>query len=114
MNDFFESVFPLILVALIVLLSVSKKKKLSGKGSSQNGRPTAKAITAEKVRQERKNISGRVHGDGHTHDRLDTDCAVRNETPEEHYRRQLNSFLKAGLIERSEYNELLRKYTNQQ
>ena len=114
MNDFFESVFPLILVALIVLLSISRKKKLAGKGSSRSSRPTAKAITAEKVRQEQRDVSGRVHGDGHTHDRLDTDCVVRNETPEEHYRQQLNSFLKAGLIERSEYNELLRRYTSQQ
>lgn len=48
----------------------------------------------------------------HTHDSLDKANFNSAESVSEHYRLQLNSFLKAGIIDRKEYNEILRRYAN--
>ena len=50
-------------------------------------------------------------GREHTHDRIDTISYDVNESEEEHYRKQLNGFLKAGIIEKEEYRLLLQRYT---
>ena len=47
----------------------------------------------------------------HTHDRIDTVSYDVNETEAEHYRKQLDGFLKAGIIEKEEYRLLLQRYT---
>lgn len=48
----------------------------------------------------------------HTHDRLKREsgdvCGV-----DEHWKSQLDGFLKSGIIDRAEYNELLKKHTAQ-
>ena len=46
----------------------------------------------------------------HTHDRTDTVAFDRNESMNDHYIKQLDGFLKAGIIDRSEYNQLIRRY----
>lgn len=47
----------------------------------------------------------------HTHDRIDSVSYDVNETEAEHYRKQLDGFLKAGIIEKEEYRILLQRYT---
>lgn len=46
----------------------------------------------------------------HTHDRIDTVSYDVNETEFEHYKKQLDGFLKAGIIEKEEYRLLLRRF----
>lgn len=46
----------------------------------------------------------------HTHDSLDKANFNASESVSEHYVLQLNSFLKAGIIDRKEYNAILRRY----
>ena len=46
----------------------------------------------------------------HTHDRIETVSYNVNETEAEHYKKQLDGFLKAGIIEREEYNILIKRY----
>ena len=46
----------------------------------------------------------------HTHDRTDTVSFDGNETEFEHYKKQLDGFLHAGIIEKEEYRLLLRRY----
>ncbi|MBQ8075668.1 MAG: hypothetical protein IJ237_06755 [Oscillospiraceae bacterium] len=46
----------------------------------------------------------------HTHDRTDTVAYDRHESQTDHYIKQLDGFLKAGIIDRSEYNQLIRRY----
>ena len=47
----------------------------------------------------------------HTHDSLDKVNFNASESVSEHYLLQLNSFLKAGIIDRKEYNEIIRRYS---
>lgn len=47
----------------------------------------------------------------HTHDSLDKANFNASESVSEHYLLQLNSFLKAGIIDRKEYNEIIRRYS---
>ena len=100
----------LLVIALIGLSSGSKKRKRAA-GAAQQKKPDAKAMTAKKMREEAKDLNGKIHGKGHTHDRLDYDCFNPNESEAEHYKRQLDGFLQAGIIEKAEYKELWRKYT---
>ena len=46
----------------------------------------------------------------HTHDRTDKVAYDRNESINEHYIKQRDGFLKAGIIDRTEYNQLIRRY----
>ena len=46
----------------------------------------------------------------HTHDRTDTVSYDKKETQADHYIKQLNGFLKAGIIEKNEYDLLIRRY----
>ena len=46
----------------------------------------------------------------HTHDRTDRVSYDVNETEFEHYKKQLDGFLRAGIIEKEEYRLLLRRY----
>ena len=46
----------------------------------------------------------------HTHDRIDTEHYSATESPYQHYKTQLDGFLKAGIIEKSEYRVLLERY----
>ena len=46
----------------------------------------------------------------HTHDRIDRISYNVNETEAEHYRKQLDVFLKAGIIEKEEYRILINRY----
>ena len=106
---------PILLLA-IILLSASRKKKAAKKRqssvSSGNSR-NSKSFVRTEMDSETKDLSGKVHGKGHTHDRLDTDCYNPAESESEHYKKQLDSFLSSGLIEKNEYKELLRRYTGQ-
>ena len=46
----------------------------------------------------------------HTHDRTDAVALDRHESLNDHYIKQLDGFLKAGIIDRNEYNQLIRRY----
>ncbi|MDO5444154.1 MAG: hypothetical protein Q4F31_00850 [Eubacteriales bacterium] len=115
MSDIFESVGSIILIVFIILLSKSRRKKIRKSSSSySSSRSDSKKLTEKKLREEAGNLGGKVHDSGHTHDRLDLDCYNPSESEAEHYKKQLDSFLKAGLIEKSEYKELFRRYIGKQ
>lgn len=46
----------------------------------------------------------------HSHDRLDPNIKMENGL--DHYKIQLDGFLKAGIIDRKEYDVLLKKYSD--
>lgn len=101
-----SSVFSLLgLILLWVVISLSRKAK-TVKKSRNAGNGVSKTVYSSP----RQVLSGKVHDAGHTHDRLDYDCAIPNESRVQHYRKQLDSFMKAGLIEKDEYNKLLLRY----
>ena len=58
----------------------------------------------------RVNIPRERKEDIHTHDRIDRVSYNVNETEAEHYRKQLDGFLKAGIIEKEEYRILMNRY----
>lgn len=103
MSDFIESVLPGLLVLLILFLTVSKSKKAKKAKAAKLNAPVYSGASASVK-------SGKVHGKDHTHDRLDDDCFDPLESPADHYRKQLDSFLSAGLIDRAEYRELNKRY----
>ena len=114
MPDIFES--PAVLAVIVLIIIVFKLRKTKGKSEaalSARAKPDSKKMTEMKVRAEMKNLGGKIHDPGHTHDRLDADCYSPSESEAEHYQKQLDSFLKAGLIEKSEYRELSRRYAAQ-
>lgn len=112
MSDIFESFGAIVLVILIIALSKSRSKKNKKRTASvASSKSESKRLTEKKLQEESRNLSGKVHDSAHTHDRLDFDCCTPSESDAEHYKKQLDSFLKAGLIEKSEYRELFRRYT---
>ena len=58
----------------------------------------------------RVNIPRERKEDIHTHDRIDRVSYNVNETEAEHYRKTLDGFLKAGIIEKEEYRILMNRY----
>ena len=58
----------------------------------------------------RVNLPRERKEDIHTHDRIDRVSYNVNETEAEHYRKQLDGFLKAGIIEKEEYRILMNRY----
>ena len=98
-----DVILPLLFIIFIVALAGNRSsKKRTGKS-----RPSA-SITRE-VRNSKTDLSGKVHGNEHTHDRLDFDC-YKNETNAEHYLNQLRSFLEAGIIDRNEYQQIASRW----
>ena len=57
-----------------------------------------------------RRIRGNSEKKEHTHDRIDSVSYDANETEFQHYKKQLDGFLKAGIIEKEEYRLLLRRY----
>jgi len=57
----------------------------------------------------RENTAGSLGNKTHSHDRLDP--TVHMESGLEHYKIQLDGFLKSGIIDRAEYNVLMKKYS---
>jgi len=118
--DTLGNFLPIIIFSLIVILSVVKKNKKTAKKNGRTPSPpgtnvkTGKSsgFTVREMTREKTDLSGKVHSPGHAHDRLDFDCYVP-ENQAEHYRKQLQSFLEAGLIEKAEYREIIERYTNQ-
>lgn len=100
-----------LLVVFVFLIAASKGKRKKAKNGKQSQKTDAKAMTAKKLREEAKDLSGKIHGKEHTHDKLDYDCYNPAESADEHYKKQLDGFLQAGIIEKAEYKELWRKYT---
>ena len=114
MPEVFESPAVLAVIVLIIIaIKLRKTKSKSNAALSARAKPDSKKMTEMKVRAEMKDLGGKVHAPGHTHDRLDADCYSPSESESEHYKKQLDSFLKAGLIEKSEYRELARRYAAQ-
>ena len=105
------------LVIILIVISSSRKKKKRAQNTPQNRSfqsvPVNKSsnFTQRELSQELKNSSGKIHDRGHTHDRLDYDCYTNDSGSIEHYKRQLSSFLSAGIIDRSEYKVLLERYS---
>lgn len=88
-----------LIAVIFVFLTVAKKVKNRG--------------NSEAVRQKMKQM-GFVTRDEpeHSHDRLSVNntAQVCDEDSYTHWKKQLDDFLAAGIIERSEYNTLLKRY----
>lgn len=84
-----------IVFAVILILAVKEAKKK--KGSSRPG-----------VSSIRKDLS--FSEKLHSHDRLDSNRIVRCADGYQHWINQLDGFLDAGLIDRSEYRALIEKH----
>ena len=88
-----------IIAVIFVFLTVAKKVRNSG--------------NSEAVRQKMKQM-GFVTKEQpeHNHDRLSVSntAQVCDEDSYTHWKKQLDDFLAAGIIERSEYNALLKRY----
>ena len=89
--DFLVLIFPLL---GIICLAVAAKRLRVSRGES------ASPVAAK--RGKRSTV--------HTHDRTDTVSYDKKETQADHYIKQLNGFLKAGIIEKNEYDLLIRRY----
>ena len=61
-------------------------------------------------KEQQGSVTKKKRAHEHTHDRTDAVAYDHKETQTEHYIKQLDGFLKAGIIDRSEYNQLIRRY----
>ena len=124
MKEFTEifEYFPTILIILLVIIIGKAKKRKKGSAGHTSSKFTAGELRAEKAAgkfgaaKDAGLISPRTSTgteSAHTHNRLSSEFYVPNESVYEHYKRQLDSFLSAGLIESSEYKILLRRYTQE-
>lgn len=101
LSEFFEDseaasvifAFLVIIVAVVVIVVKGKKKKggTAGRASTIKERP----VYSEKT---------------HSHNRLNQTSVVRCTDGYEHWVNQLNGFLAAGIIDKSEYRVLLKKH----
>ena len=98
-----DVILPLLFIIFIVALAGKRS------GKKKNGKSKSSATVTRELKNDRTNLSGKVHGNEHTHDRLDFDC-YRNETNAEHYLNQLRSFLDSGIIDRSEYQQIASRW----
>jgi len=92
-----DEIMPILIcaiVAIAIAVGVIGAKKNAGKTDKP-------FVTREKA-------STDMFKSEHSHDRLTVD--VSKEDGLEHWKKQLDDFMKAGIIERSEYNALLYKY----
>lgn len=98
-----DVILPLLFIIFIIALA-GKRSVKKGTGKSK---PSA-GVTRE-MKNNKTDLSGKVHGSAHTHDRLDFDCYV-NESNAEHYLKQLRSFLEAGIIDKNEYQQIASRW----
>ena len=114
MNDLAIPELIIWIIVIIVLVPRIVKKKRGGsaqKPPAKSAPVKASPFTERQLRQDISGMSGKQHGGKHTHDKLDFDCYDPNESEYEHYRKQLDVLRRAGLMERSEYDELLRRFS---
>lgn len=78
------------IVVFCLVFAAAKRKKSAGGSAPQKTTPR--------------------RSEQHTHDRIDTEHYSSTESPYQHYKTQLDGFLKAGIIEKSEYRVLLNRY----
>lgn len=86
-----DFVYPAALILGVVVLFFSIRRMMNGVVEKQG------SLTGKK---------------DHTHDRTDAVAFDRNESQADHYIKQLDGFLKAGIIDRAEYSQLIRRYKN--
>lgn len=93
-----------VLVSIIIVISVVMDIQ------KQNKKDAAKKGTVNKSSKMPKlNV---LHNEAeHTHDRLSED-RIQSESPDEHYRHQIETFRKAGLIGMKEAQVLWENYEN--
>ena len=96
----------ILLILFCVRKSNKKKKNTDAPKTGQNVKysPSAQAAAAAYHTVEGRN-------EAHSHDRLTGHIAP--ESRKEHWKSQLDGFLKAGLIDRAEYTALWEKYKDQ-
>ncbi len=88
---------------------ISKSAKSNSVRRTSSGRSVLQKKTGTGGKSARKTILLPV-GREHTHDKNDREDFDPNETPEEHYLKQLDGFLRAGIIDKKEYDVLSSKY----
>lgn len=96
-----ENLFPILWIIIIAVIfgksnQKGKQKKSTGKQKKSTAAPSAPVARSVKTGE-------------HSHDRLSA-VNVSRETGMEHWKHQLDDFLKAGIIDRAEYNVLLERY----
>lgn len=114
----FSSIIMLVVIisAALSASTASKKAKQKGKSQNPNSQRFKPDIDSIDIKDE-----GVLFGPAsfkplishdeskHTHDRL-SENIIRSESQDEHYRHQINSFLKAGLIDKKEAAVLWENY----
>lgn len=109
MNSTEILLLPFLVWGVVALIAIKKGRLKLPKTRAQ--RTQDKSAISPTLRESPKSFQGgKIHGEEHTHDRLDYDC-YRTESAAEHYKKQLDGFLDAGLIDRKEYLQLLWKFT---
>ncbi len=97
-----ERFIPILIIIIYVLMRI--KPKSSSRQASK--KTTEKQLEKKNILPNRKVLHDET---SHTHDRLSEHLIV-SETPDEHYRHQIEAFFKAGLIDRKEAKTLWENY----
>ncbi|MCR5663483.1 MAG: hypothetical protein K6G17_01240 [Oscillospiraceae bacterium] len=108
----------LFLVVLIVLAAKISKAKKGGSGAASVGKaPAAPAVRRTPEIPLHSPVPSMQRGDSSRFPQPDAYCLVCEQTGEDHFAhdreqriKQLDEWLKSGLIDRAEYNELKRRY----
>lgn len=101
--------FAIIGLSIAVFVTVAKKK-MGESGNVKTFKSPAAAIQAQRVK---RSAPGGIASPGeHSHDRLQTGSTAQECDDDSllHWKKQLDGFLQAGIIDRSEYNTLLARY----
>lgn len=108
----------LFLIVLIVLAAKISKARKNGSGAASVGKaPAAPAVRRTPEIPLHRPVPSMQRGDSSRFPQPDAYCLVCEQTGEDHFAhdrelrvKQLDEWLKSGLIDREEYNELKRRY----
>ena len=92
---------PVLIVIVAVAVRVARHAAKTGDTAVSPRRTAEDAIGARR----------RTAGEAHSHDRL-SGYTAGSENADDHWKKQLDSFLEAGLIDRAEYRVLLERRRN--
>ena len=96
---------------ILVMMGITRATNRKKTAKKHSGRATP--FTATQMKEDTRSMPGKQHGGVHTHDRLDFDCYKPDESEYEHYKKQLDVLKNAGLMEKSEYDEMLRRFSTE-
>ena len=112
MSDGIQEIIEYVLMAVVVMICAAFRKKKIAEiikpHENAAGNP-AVPTPAQKKKQVPDKMMVRHKEELHTHDQL-SEYKIRNETPDEHYKHQIEAFKQAGLIDNAEAKKLWENY----